>query len=59
MWEILANYLLPKASKSYPYSNKSPNLVTLGVTQPLDKVNFNQPTGRSKYFAQATFITLA
>ena len=29
MWEIWANYLLPKAIKSCPKSNKSPNLVTL------------------------------
>ena len=26
MWEILANYLLPKALKSCPKSNKSPDL---------------------------------
>ena len=32
MWEIWANYLLPKALKSGPKSNKSPNLVTLAVT---------------------------
>ena len=29
MWEIWANYLLPKALKSCQKSNKSPNLVTL------------------------------
>ena len=29
MWEIWANKLLPKALKSCPKSNKSPNLVTL------------------------------
>ena len=29
MWEIWANQLLPKALKSGPKSNKSPNLVTL------------------------------
>ena len=29
MWEIWANLLLPKALKSCPKSNKSPNLVTL------------------------------
>ena len=29
MWEICANKLLPKALKSCPKSNKSPNLVTL------------------------------
>ena len=29
MWEIWANQLLPKAFKSCPKSNKSPNLVTL------------------------------
>ena len=31
MWEIWANELLPKALKSFPKSNKSPNLVTLVV----------------------------
>ena len=29
MWEIWANQLLPKALKTCPKSNKSPNLVTL------------------------------
>ena len=29
MWEIWANYLLPKALKTCPKSNKLPNLVTL------------------------------
>ena len=29
MWEIWANYLLPKALKSCPKSNKSLNLVSL------------------------------
>ena len=29
MWETWANHLLPKALKSCPKSNKSPNLVTL------------------------------
>ena len=29
MWEIWANQLLPKALKSCPKSNKSPDLVTL------------------------------
>ena len=29
MWEIGANYMLPKALKTCPKSNKSPNLVTL------------------------------
>ena len=29
MWEIWTNELLPKALKSCPNSNKSPNLVTL------------------------------
>ena len=29
MWEIWANWLLPKALKSCPKSNKLPNLVTL------------------------------
>ena len=29
MWEIWANYLLPRAIKSCPKSNKSTNLVTL------------------------------
>ena len=29
MWEIWANYLLPKALKSCPKSNKLTNLVTL------------------------------
>ena len=33
MWEILANWLLPKASKTCPKSNKSPNLVTLTETK--------------------------
>ena len=33
MWEIWANYLLPRAIKSCPKSNKSPNLVTLLLTQ--------------------------
>ena len=31
MWEIWTNYLLPKALKSGPKSNKSPNLLTLDV----------------------------
>ena len=31
MWKIWANYLLGKALKSCPKSNKSPNLVTLIV----------------------------
>ena len=31
MWEIWAKYLLPKALKSCPKFNKSPNLVTLAV----------------------------
>ena len=29
MWDIWTNLLLPKAFKSCPKSNKSPNLVTL------------------------------
>ena len=29
MWQIWTNQLLPKALKSCPKSNKSPNLVTL------------------------------
>ena len=33
MWEIWANLLLPKALKSCPKSNKSPNLVTLTMTK--------------------------
>ena len=33
MWEISANLLLPKALKSCPNSNKSPNLVTLIAMQ--------------------------
>ena len=33
MWEISANWLLPKALKSCPKSNKLPKLVTLPVTQ--------------------------
>ena len=33
MWEIWANYLFLKALKSCPNSNKSPNLVTLVMTQ--------------------------
>ena len=32
MWEIWADYLLPKALKSCPKSNKLPNLVTLDDT---------------------------
>ena len=32
MWENWTNYLLPKALKSCPKSNKLPNLVTLIVT---------------------------
>ena len=31
MWEIWANKLLPKALKSCPKYNKSPNLVTLAL----------------------------
>ena len=33
MWEICANYLLPRALKSCPKSNKLPNLVTLPCTE--------------------------
>ena len=33
MWEIWANLLLPKALKTCPKSNKSPNLVTLAVSR--------------------------
>ena len=29
MWEIWANYMLPKALKTCPKSNIAPNLVTL------------------------------
>ena len=32
MWEIWANWLLPKGLKNCPKSNKSPNLVTLSAT---------------------------
>ena len=32
MWEILEIFLLPMALKTCPKSNKSPNLVTLGMT---------------------------
>ena len=39
MWEIWANWLLPKTLKSCPKSNKSPNLVTLILTI----LNFSQP----------------
>ena len=35
MCEIWANYLLPKALKTCPMSNKSPNLVTLIGTNAL------------------------
>ena len=31
MWEIWANYLLPKALKTRPKSKKLPNLVTLAM----------------------------
>ena len=36
MWEIWANYLLPKALKSCPKSTKLPNLVTLFETSFVD-----------------------
>ena len=36
MWEMRANLLLPKASKSCPKSNKSPDLVTLPGIKPGD-----------------------
>ena len=36
MWEIWANLLLPKALKTCPKSNKSPNLVTLPVSLATD-----------------------
>ena len=37
MWEIWANLLLPKALKSFPKSNKLPNLVTLAVDHDCEK----------------------
>ena len=39
MWEICANQLLPKALESCPKSYKSPNLVTVEVSDIAAKFN--------------------
>ena len=47
IWEIWANWLLPKALKSCPKSNKSPNMVTLVTTLTLEHFSRRKWTTRT------------
>ena len=60
MWEIWANLLLPKALKSCPKSNKSPDLVTLSSSANLTKLvhvveTANQSIGSSTKLSSSSF----
>ena len=55
MWEISAKYLLPKALKSCPKSNKLPNLVTLLVPKPGLTMELHGLTINSCKWASAPF----